>query len=101
MVFCGGSLVPKGGQNIMEPAMWAKPIMFGPSMEDFSDARQMIESLGGGVLIENADQMVDVALKWLQSPAMAQAVGRAARQAILPHGGAARKHAGVISQLAG
>ena len=36
IVYCGGSLVPKGGQNILEAAAWGKVIFYGPSMEDFS-----------------------------------------------------------------
>ena len=99
MVFCGGSLVPKGGQNIMEPAMWAKPVIFGPSMEDFEDATQMIQSNGGGVLVHNAVDMADAARRWLLSAKSAQTAGMAARQAILPHGGASRKHARVIADV--
>ena len=37
IVFCGGSLVPLGGQNILEPAAWGKAVLYGPSMEDFLD----------------------------------------------------------------
>jgi 3-deoxy-D-manno-octulosonic-acid transferase len=101
MVFCGGSLVPKGGQNIVEPAMWAKPIIYGPSMEDFADAKEMIQSNGGGVMIRDATEMAAVAMAWLQSPGKAKAVGLAARQAILPHRGAAAKHAAVMGRLLG
>jgi 3-deoxy-D-manno-octulosonic-acid transferase len=101
MVFCGGSLAPKGGQNIMEPAMWAKPIIYGPSMEDFADAKAMIQANGGGVMIHDATEMASVAMDWLQSPEKAKAVGLAARQAILPHGGAAKRHAEVIGRLLG
>lgn len=101
MVFCGGSLVPKGGQNIMEPAMWAKPVVYGPSMEDFENAKQMIQSNGGGVLVHDAAEIAAVACRWIQSPQKAQAVGMAARQAILPHGGASKKHARVISDVLG
>jgi 3-deoxy-D-manno-octulosonic-acid transferase len=99
MVFCGGSLVPKGGQNIMEPAMWGKPVCYGPSMEDFADARRMIESSGGGVTIGNAGEMAATVIQWLQNPENAAATGQAARQAVLPHRGAAQKHADVISRL--
>ncbi|MGD9223337.1 MAG: 3-deoxy-D-manno-octulosonic acid transferase [Desulfobacteraceae bacterium] len=101
MVFCGGSLVPKGGQNILEPAMWAKPVVYGPSMEDFEDATQLIQSNGGGILIHDAAEMAAVICRWIQSPQKARAAGMAARQAILPHGGASRKHARVISDVLG
>ncbi len=99
IVFCGGSLVPKGGQNIMEPAMWGKPILYGPSMEDFADACQVIHGSGGGVMVDTADRMAAMAMQWLESPGKAAAAGAAARQAILPHRGAAQKHAEVIGRL--
>jgi 3-deoxy-D-manno-octulosonic-acid transferase len=101
MVFCGGSLVPKGGQNIMEPAMWAKPVMYGPSMEDFEDAARTIQSNGGGVLVRDSGELAGVVLGWLRSPQTAKAAGLAARQAISRHGGASRKHARVIANLLG
>ncbi len=99
MVFCGGSLVPKGGQNIMEPAMWGKPVCYGPSMDDFADARQVIQSGGGGVMVRNAEELAATVIHWLQWPHKAIAAGQAARQAILPHRGAAQKHADVIGRL--
>jgi 3-deoxy-D-manno-octulosonic-acid transferase len=99
MVFCGGSLVPKGGQNIMEPAMWGKPVCFGPSMEDFADARRMIEESGGGITVRCVEELAAVAIRWFQNPGQAAAAGQAARQAVLPHRGAAEKHADVIRRL--
>lgn len=99
VVFCGGSLVPKGGQNIMEPAMWGKPICYGPSMEDFADARRIIQAEGGSVLVHDAEEMAAAINRWLQFPDQAKAAGRAARQAILAHRGAAQKHADIIFNL--
>jgi 3-deoxy-D-manno-octulosonic-acid transferase len=99
MVFCGGSLVPKGGQNIMEPAMWGKPVCFGPSMEDFADARRIIEESGGGITVRCAEELAKTAIQWFQNTGQAAAAGQAARHAILPHRGAAEKHAEVIRNL--
>jgi 3-deoxy-D-manno-octulosonic-acid transferase len=99
VVFCGGSLVPKGGQNIMEPAMWGKPVCFGPSMEDFADARRVIEEGGGGVTVRNAEELAATVIRWFQNPGQAASAGQAAREAILPHRGAAEKHADVIARL--
>lgn len=98
-VFCGGSLVPRGGQNLLEPAAWAKPLLYGPSMEDFADARRLIEDAGGGVTITSAQQLTVVAEQWLHRPSLAIAAGQAARQAIMAHRGAAQKHAAVIETL--
>jgi len=98
-VFCGGSLVPKGGQNLLEPALWGKPIMYGPSMEDFAQARELIESVGGGIRVASGDQIAQTAIRWLQDPEAARIAGQAARDAVLPHRGAARKHARVLLDL--
>jgi len=98
-VFCGGSLVAKGGQNLLEPALWARPIMYGPSMEDFADALRLIEHNGGGVRIADSEQMAAVALSWLRHPERGRAVGRAARQAILAHRGSAKAHVEALVRL--
>jgi 3-deoxy-D-manno-octulosonic-acid transferase len=99
VVFCGGSLVPKGGQNLLEPAICGKPVLYGPSMEDFSDVRNLIQRSGGGVTVQSAAMLASAAMNWLANPHQARAAGQAARQAILPHRGAARKHADVIVKL--
>ncbi len=98
-VFCGGSLVPKGGQNVLEPAMWGKPVIHGPSMEDFAGAQQLIASAGGCLTVGNAEQLAAAAVDWLRHPEKARSAGHAARQAILAHRGAAQKHAAVITRL--
>ncbi len=46
VVYCGGSLVPKGGQNILEPAAWGKVVFYGPSMDDFLEERLLLEDRG-------------------------------------------------------
>ena len=48
-VYCGGSLVAKGGQNILEPAAWGKVVFYGPSMEDFLDEKALLEEVGAGI----------------------------------------------------
>ena len=51
VVFCGGSLVPKGGQNILEAAAWGKVVFYGPHMEDFRDERALLEEAGAGIAV--------------------------------------------------
>jgi 3-deoxy-D-manno-octulosonic-acid transferase len=99
VVFCGGSLVPKGGQNLLEPAICGKPVLYGPSMEDFADARDLIQHAGGGATIFDAKTLSAKALDWLSHPDRAKSAGMAARRAIVPHQGAAVKHADVICEL--
>jgi 3-deoxy-D-manno-octulosonic-acid transferase len=56
-VFCGGSLVDRGGHNVMEAAIWGKPVFFGPSMGDFRDAVELLESASAGFRVEDARQL--------------------------------------------
>ena len=98
-VFCGGSLVPKGGQNLLEAAVWAKPTLFGPSMEDFADAVHIVRRAGGGVEVTCAEEIASVIVQWLKAPTQAAAAGLGARKAVLAHRGAATKHAAVIAGL--
>ena len=58
-VFCGGSLVPRGGHNIMEAAIWGKPPFYGPHMIDFMDARTLLESVEAGFIIDNSQELID------------------------------------------
>jgi 3-deoxy-D-manno-octulosonic-acid transferase len=91
--------VPKGGQNLLEPAICGKPVLYGPSMEDFVDARNLIQRAGGGFTIYDAETLSAKALDWFSNPHRARSAGMAARRAILPHRGAAGKHADVICEL--
>lgn len=60
--FVGGSLVAKGGQNILEPAVWGVPFRHGPHMEDFSEASDELIGLGLAGSVENAGELAEA---WL------------------------------------
>lgn len=99
VVFCGASLVPLGGQNVLEAAAWAKPVLFGPSMEDFAEARTLLERFGGGVCVKDTTELGDWAMDLLTHPGKARRLGRLAKQAACYHRGAAQRHAEVIIDL--
>ena len=99
VVFCGASLVPLGGQNVLEAAAWAKPVLFGPSMEDFAEARSLLEKFGGGVCVKDETELGDRAMDLLTHPGKARRMGILAKQAAHSHRGAARRHARVIRDL--
>jgi 3-deoxy-D-manno-octulosonic-acid transferase len=56
-IFIGGSLVDRGGHNVLEPASWGKPIFFGPHMENYSDIASILEKEGAGVRVRNGDEL--------------------------------------------
>jgi 3-deoxy-D-manno-octulosonic-acid transferase len=76
VVFMGGSLVPKGGHNILEPARQRKPIIFGPHMENFRDMTRLFMDAGAAIQIQNASQLAPSIEKLLSNPERASELGR-------------------------
>ena len=99
VVFCGGSLVPLGGQNILEAAVWGKPVFYGPSMEDFLDAKELLDKTGGGIQVKDGRELAEKAIFYLGNPEQADIAGGLARKAVLSNKGSAGKHAAVIYRL--
>jgi 3-deoxy-D-manno-octulosonic-acid transferase len=95
--FCGASLVPLGGQNPLEPAAWGRVAFYGPSMEDFPDAKALLEEVGAGIEVSSAGDLAEQALFFLEHPAELAARGERARKALLGSRGAAEAHAKVIA----
>jgi 3-deoxy-D-manno-octulosonic-acid transferase len=100
IVFCGASLVPLGGQNPLEPAVWGKAVLYGPFMEDFLDARDLLESVGASVPVSTPEELGEKILWLLGHPEEARGYGERAREAAFANRGAALKHAKVIAGLA-
>jgi 3-deoxy-D-manno-octulosonic-acid transferase len=101
VVFCGASLVPLGGQNVLEAAVSAKPVLFGPFMEDFEEARALLEAVGGGICVQDPAALAARAGALLNDPAEARRLGALAKEAVRVNQGAALRHAGVLTRLLG
>ncbi len=61
--FVGGSLVPSGGHNILEPAAFGKVPVFGPSMENFAEIASRFVSAGAAIQVESPE---DVGVAWIE-----------------------------------
>jgi 3-deoxy-D-manno-octulosonic-acid transferase len=68
LIFCGGSLVPLGGQNILEPVAWGKPVFYGPHMENFQEASQLLERAGCGIKVRDRDELLAQLRHFLANP---------------------------------
>jgi 3-deoxy-D-manno-octulosonic-acid transferase len=99
VVFCGGSLVPRGGQNILEAAAWGKMVFYGPSMEDFSDERALLEGIGVGVTVRDGKELFQGIREALRDPEARRRREQAARSAVAANRGAAARHAAVIREV--
>lgn len=99
IVFCGGSLVPLGGQNILEAAVWGKPVLYGPSMDDFLDAKKLLDTAGGGIQVKDGYDLAEKTIYYMSHPDQADTIGKLAKKAVMSNKGAADKHAAVIYRL--
>ena len=99
IVFCGASLVPLGGQNPLEAAVWGKVVFYGPSMEDFLDAKALLEEVGAGIPVASPEMLAEKALWFLNHPDALKTSGERAREAVLRNHNASENHARVIAEL--
>jgi 3-deoxy-D-manno-octulosonic-acid transferase len=96
VVFCGGSLVPKGGQNILEPAAWGKVIFYGPSMDDFRDEKELLEKAGAGIMVKSGDELLAGILTLMSDPDMLVRKGEEGRGIVVSNMGAADRYAEMV-----
>jgi 3-deoxy-D-manno-octulosonic-acid transferase len=99
IIFCGASLVPKRGQNILEPAAWGKVVLYGPSMEDFIDAHQLLQSVGAGIMVRDKQELAERCLDLLNQPQELKRRGEAGKEAILAQRGATRRNLELAKKL--
>ena len=99
IVFCGASLIPRRGQNILEPAVWGKVALYGPSMEDFLDAHQLLSSVGAGIMVQNGEELAEHCLYFLDHPQELKERGEAGKEALLAQRGATQRNLELAQEL--
>lgn len=100
VAFVGGSLVPHGGQNLLEPAAWGLAPLYGPHLENFRWAEDILKNAGAGAVVRDAQSLAAAVRHLLDNPAERRRRGEAALAALSPHRGAARRQAELIVRLA-
>ena len=98
-VFVGGSLVPSGGHNILEPALFGKPIVFGPHMENFSEIAEAFVTNGAAVQVRGEREIDDVMLSLMNDPVRRARLGAAARALVDANRGARDKTLTALAPL--
>lgn len=88
VVFMGGTLVPKGGHNILEPARHRKPIVFGPHMENFRDIARAFLEAKAAVQIQTPAELGPAIRSLLSNPLAAAELGRNALLIVEQNAGA-------------
>ena len=98
LVFVGGSLVNKGGHNIMEAVRWEKPVFFGPFINDFRDAAEILENAGGGFRVKDEDELSEILLDFGQNKTKYTQAGANAAQAVASQRGAAKRQGDIVME---
>ncbi len=91
IIYVGGSLVNSGGHNILEPAVYRKPVIFGPYMHNFEDIARELKENGGGIEVKGREELVEEVKKLLKDRDLRERLGELAYESI-------KKNRGVIER---
>ena len=91
LAFVGGSLVPVGGHNLLEPAAWEKPVLTGPHLHNFAAISQLLDEAGGMSVVNGEDELASRLLALFGDNATCLQQGRAAAAVVDANRGALEK----------
>jgi 3-deoxy-D-manno-octulosonic-acid transferase len=91
VAFIGGSLVPTGGQNLIEACAAGKPVLIGPSTYNFSEATELALAAGAALQVPDAAALAREAARLLRDPSAAQRMGQAGLAFCAAHRGATQR----------
>jgi 3-deoxy-D-manno-octulosonic-acid transferase len=99
VVFVGGSLVDAGGHNILEPAVFGKPILFGPHMQNFAEIARTFLEHRAAVQVTTGRELEDTLVALAADPVRRASLGAAARALVEANRGAKDKSLAAIAEL--
>jgi 3-deoxy-D-manno-octulosonic-acid transferase len=76
IAFIGGSLVDAGGHNVLEPARWQKPILFGPHMANFAGIAAELKQAGAALEVSGAEDLCQAMAELLVDSARSRRMGQ-------------------------
>ena len=88
LVFVGGSLVPHGGHNLVEPAFFSRAILTGPHLHNFQAISEALLQAGGLAIVHSGEELQKGVLQLIQDSASRQQLGERAHHVIQEHRGA-------------
>ncbi len=100
LAFIGGSLVPQGGHNPLEPAMFGKPILFGPHYTDFLQVSDLLVEENGACRVETGSEIEEKLEKILKNPSLAAQMGEACYRIFSDNQGAVARTIDKMEDLA-
>lgn len=101
VAFVGGTLVPVGGHNLLEPAVWGRPVLFGPYTDHCAEMAALLDEAGGGRRVMGVEDMVRCCTEWLSDQDACNTVGQAAKRVVLDNQGALKRSLELIESCLG
>jgi 3-deoxy-D-manno-octulosonic-acid transferase len=99
VAFVGGSLVGTGGHNILEPAVFGRPIVFGPSMHNFAEIAREFLAHDAAVQVQSERELEGVLVSLLMDPVRRAGLGAAAKALVEANRGARDRTMEAIGRL--
>ncbi|MFO1185229.1 MAG: 3-deoxy-D-manno-octulosonic acid transferase [Bauldia sp.] len=97
--FVGGSLVPRGGQNPIEPVRLGAAVLHGPHVVNFTDVYRTLDNGGGAAAVADAPSLAEAARRWLTRPGDAKKAASAGAAALAPYVGALERTLAALDPL--
>jgi 3-deoxy-D-manno-octulosonic-acid transferase len=101
LAFVGGTLVPVGGHNLLEPARVARPAVWGPHVANARESAALLLAAGAGETVADAAALGRAFVAALADPAAASARGEAGSSALAAHLGATARSVALIERVLG
>ncbi|MGH9317144.1 MAG: 3-deoxy-D-manno-octulosonic acid transferase, partial [Thermoanaerobaculia bacterium] len=99
--FVGGTLIPVGGQNLLEPAVWSKPVFFGPHTDHCAEVAELLVRAGGAVRVRDGVELAAEMAGLLRDRAGLRRMGAAARGVVIENQGAVERSLELIGRVLG
>jgi 3-deoxy-D-manno-octulosonic-acid transferase len=99
IIFVGGSLVKKGGHNILEPASLGKPVIIGPHMFNFRQIAELFLKAGAVLSVSGPEELRDKIGSLLCDEKRMSELGGLAREIVLNNQGATEKNQQLLSRI--
>ena len=99
LAYVGGGFNPRfGGQNILEPAVFGTPVLFGKHMNNFEEEARLLTESGGGIQLQKEEELYQTLKRLLLNSEERQKAGRAAAETVRNHRGAVLRTVKVIEE---
>lgn len=88
VAYVGGTLIPVGGHNLLEPAVWGVPVLFGPYTDHCAEIAALLLQAGGASRVDGSQAIIRHVDQWLSDQQTRESVGQAACRVVLDNRGA-------------